>query len=295
MGRKRSTLREVWRWLPVFRSVAEVENVSRAARALDSSPPAVSRAIKSLEDALGRKLFDRHGRRIILNSDGRALLAAYQRAEAHLGEVIAQLSSRAPIGSVRLAGMGQYGRIFLVQVTRLLAVEAPDVDVSIVHLEPDAAIAGLLDRSVDIFLGVNIVADDRLVATKLAELEMGVYVGRTHPLFKGPQPGAEQILSHGFVVQRRPSPMKSIWPKGLARKVTLTVDSQAVSMEALLAGSHVAVVERIFAGPYVNEGRLRELTALPIERASLIMLRRADERAELIALLERLIRKVVSG
>ena len=66
--------------LRYFRSVADYENVSKAAEELHVSQPALSRSIKKLEDELGVQLFDREGRRVSLNENGEVFLHAVQNA-----------------------------------------------------------------------------------------------------------------------------------------------------------------------------------------------------------------------
>ncbi|MEG0686809.1 MAG: LysR family transcriptional regulator, partial [Erysipelotrichales bacterium] len=57
--------------LEYFKVVAEYENVSKAAQKLNISQPALSKVIKDLEKELGYELFDRHNKKIKLNSNGR--------------------------------------------------------------------------------------------------------------------------------------------------------------------------------------------------------------------------------
>ena len=57
-----------------FKEIAESESLTKAARALHISQPALSKSLSALEKELGRSLFNRVGGRLYLNADGRALL-----------------------------------------------------------------------------------------------------------------------------------------------------------------------------------------------------------------------------
>lgn len=59
--------------LRYFASVAKYENFSKAADELLVTQPSVSKAISSLEKELGVSLFDRKGKKIVLNDAGRLL------------------------------------------------------------------------------------------------------------------------------------------------------------------------------------------------------------------------------
>lgn len=62
-----------------FRTVAEVQSISKASQLLHLSQPALSLQIKRLEDQLEKKVFDRHNRGLILTKFGEQLLEKSQR------------------------------------------------------------------------------------------------------------------------------------------------------------------------------------------------------------------------
>jgi len=72
------------RALQVFEAVGRCGGVTEAAKRLGISPGAVSQQIKLLEEQVGFEVFDRRGRRIVLNAAGRGALPP---PEAALGEL----------------------------------------------------------------------------------------------------------------------------------------------------------------------------------------------------------------
>lgn len=72
--------------LPTFRAVAARANLRAAAEELHLTHSAVSQQIKLLEQQIGFELFDRRGRRVVLNAAGAALLRAVEPALAQLNE-----------------------------------------------------------------------------------------------------------------------------------------------------------------------------------------------------------------
>lgn len=65
--------------LHAFRTVARLDHVTRAAEELRVAQPALSKTIARLEAELGVPLFDRRGRRVALNTGGRAFLRHVER------------------------------------------------------------------------------------------------------------------------------------------------------------------------------------------------------------------------
>ena len=57
-----------------FLTAAKYQHITKAAEELNIAQPALSQAIKRLEDELGTQLFDRKHNRIILNAYGELLV-----------------------------------------------------------------------------------------------------------------------------------------------------------------------------------------------------------------------------
>lgn len=76
-----------------FVKVAETENLSRAAEMLNVSQPSLSQTIRRLEDELGVELFDRKGKRIVLNDAGKRFLVYANQSLNALNEARRAVSS----------------------------------------------------------------------------------------------------------------------------------------------------------------------------------------------------------
>jgi len=92
--------------LSAFRSVAELQNLRAAAEVLHLTHSAVSQQIRGLEEQLGFDLFDRRGRRVVLNPAGEALLRGVQAALAQLDDGVQAAAAAANGAAQRLAWTG---------------------------------------------------------------------------------------------------------------------------------------------------------------------------------------------
>ena len=72
--------------LPAFRAAARLANLRAAADELHLTHSAVSQQIRALEEQLGFELFDRRGRRVVLNAAGHTLLAAVEPALTQIAD-----------------------------------------------------------------------------------------------------------------------------------------------------------------------------------------------------------------
>jgi len=61
--------------LTVFTTTARLNGITKAAQSLSMTQSAASQSLKELENILGRPLFTRYGRKLVINDHGQALLA----------------------------------------------------------------------------------------------------------------------------------------------------------------------------------------------------------------------------
>src|ERR1700694_5968138 len=92
--------------LTAFRSVAELQNLRAAADVLHLTHSAVSQQIRGLEEQLGFNLFERRGRRLVLNHAGEALLRSVQSALAELEQGVQAAAAASGGTASRLRGAG---------------------------------------------------------------------------------------------------------------------------------------------------------------------------------------------
>jgi DNA-binding transcriptional LysR family regulator len=126
-GRARMELRH----LEHFVAIAEAGSMALAARRLHLSQPALSRQIQALERALGVKLFDRIGRRIVLATDGAEILARSRRllAEAESLRERAAALGGAEGGVLRVGTTPQFLEAGMPEVLTAYRKRHPGVEV----------------------------------------------------------------------------------------------------------------------------------------------------------------------
>ena len=91
--------------LTAFVAVAEHRNFTRAAAQVGISPPTMSQTIRSLEEGLGIRLFNRTTRSVALTEGGERLLAEVQPIIAGIDHALDSVSAfrDKPMGTLRLA------------------------------------------------------------------------------------------------------------------------------------------------------------------------------------------------
>lgn len=189
--------------IPILRALLRERNLSRAARSLGLSQPAVSAALARLRVILGDPLLIREGRGMTLSLRAYELIEKVEQICESLEDVVG--SDRFdPTSSRRrfVIASADYAVVTVApQLIRALSTRAPNatihmVDVPHQMLEPNAG-------EVDFFLVPDAVfrvgprADLR--STVLIQDELVTVVGTDHPLARIPAPSRAQLLAERYV------------------------------------------------------------------------------------------------
>src|SRR5690242_12553924 len=91
------------RQLRAFAALAELRNFTRAAERCHLSQPAFSALIRTLEDAVGTRLFDRDTRKVDLTPAGRLFLDGARRVLQDVELALGDLGAHAALARGRVA------------------------------------------------------------------------------------------------------------------------------------------------------------------------------------------------
>ncbi|MEJ2022828.1 MAG: LysR family transcriptional regulator [Maritimibacter sp.] len=118
--------------LRAFATVAEVGGVTRAAGLLHLTQSAVSMQVKRLEETLGKSLFERQGRGVVLTTDGEQLLSYARRMLALNDEVWSRFTGAAYEGELVLGVPHDVVYPYLPPVLQRFHAEYPRMKITLV-------------------------------------------------------------------------------------------------------------------------------------------------------------------
>lgn len=274
LPRRRVT--EVWTWLPAFRAVAELQHVQHAAKALHVTPSSLSRAIRLLEEHVGRRLFDRIGRNIRLNHDGEEVLAAATDAMRRVDDALSFVTGSELRGELRVACEGDHPVDLAWRAASALMKSSADLTTCIENIDSKREVASRLHRGeLDVALVTSAIADARLVSERIAEITYGIYCGKTHPLH-GKRADLAAISKYPFVAPNSDDDGPGDqWPRERRRIVALRLPTLAAAIEACEGGTYLAVIPDAAA-----TASLHRLPSGEIAPSSLFAIRRKELGAE---------------
>lgn len=303
-----SRLRLSLRQLEVFAAIAHSGSTREAASRVARSQSAASAALAELESVLGAQLFDRVGRRLVLNENGRALLPS---AMALLGQAadLQGLYTGEHAAPLRIAASLTIGEYLLPGLMAQWKLAHPH---STVHLtigntsEVIAAVAAM-EADVGFIEGPQTHSDLRV--RRWVSDELVVVAGPGHPLAAGmgaavgapasatapephavrsPGPGparvsARQLAEASWILRENGSGTRQASDRWLIDHLGgLNIGFELGSTEAIkrlaAAGAGLACLSRHTVAEELASGRLVALrTGLPVARRKLAMVVRRDK------------------
>lgn len=137
--------------LSVFLCIAQHLNFSRAAVELGLTPSALSHSLRTLENRLGVRLFNRTTRSVALTEAGDRLYSRLRPAFRDIEDALEDLNSfrDKPSGNLRLTAGRQACELVLLPIVSRFLVEYPDISIEVV--DSDAlvdVVAGGFDAGV---------------------------------------------------------------------------------------------------------------------------------------------------
>ena len=155
--------------MQTFVKIADEGSLTRAARELDLSLPAVVRSLAAYEAELGVRLFHRTTRRITLTEDGKQHLASCRQVLAAVDESEAQLSAgaREASGHLTITAPVLFGQMHVSpSVTRFLHAH-PKMRCSVLLLD---RVVNLIDEGIDLAIRIGNLEDSSLVAVRIGQV-----------------------------------------------------------------------------------------------------------------------------
>ena len=250
--------------LQVFVAVAEEEGFAAAARRLQLSPPAVTRAVASLEDTLGVKLLDRTTRYVRVTEAGRRYLVDARQILAELlaaDEAAAGINTE-PRGHLAVTAPVMFGRLHVMPGIVEYLNRFPAMEVEAVFLDRSV---NLLEEGLDVAVRIGELPDLSMRALRVGSVQHMLVAAPSY-LARNTRPRVPQDLREhtliastagGFGGGWRFSDAAGAHPLKIDARLTVTSNEAAIS--AAMAGFGIARLLSYQVAAQVAAGHLEIL------------------------------------
>ena len=245
--------------LRYFQAVARHQHVGRAADQLRVAQPALSRVIARLEADLGVPLFNRRGRRVVLNRFGAAFLVRVTRALDEINQANQELHDATGGARGGVAIAAETLRILTGLAAEYLE-EHPEASLRLNQCSTPVMAEQLRASEIDLCLASQPMEGPSLSSIELLREDVLLAVPPAHPLARHKEVAIEVLAGQPFV-----TPRPGYWQRTLIERMfthaglTLTIacegDELAAIRGLISAGVGVgllpAVARRLAAHPPV--------------------------------------------
>jgi len=195
------------RLLKIFSAVARRGSLVEASRELHLTPSALSHSLKALEGDVGCRLFDRAGKRMLLNQAGEHLLASIQEPLAALDAAAASLKNLGQWGQshLRLGAAVSSCRQIVPAVVRELKKSFPKLILRIESGDMAEMVDLIAQNKIDLALGVRPEDAADLDMRPMFEDELLFAFASTHPWAAGLPITRDELRRQPLILYQRHS------------------------------------------------------------------------------------------
>ncbi|HWU84122.1 MAG TPA: LysR family transcriptional regulator [Rhodocyclaceae bacterium] len=249
------------RQLEIFVTVAHTGSVSRAAEQLALSQSAASTALGELERAYDQTLFDRVGKRLLLNDTGQWLLPRAMELLARAHELEEQLGTEQSIGNLRLGASLTIGNYLATLLVADFLQQHPSSRVQLVVHNSASIVEQVARYELDFGLIEGDMSHPDVEATPWLQDELVVFAAPTHPLAKKKYVTLQQVLKENWILREAGSGTRSTFERALGArhselKVRLELEHTEAIKRAVEAGLGLSCISRLALRDAFRRGSL---------------------------------------
>eukprot|EP01031_Cornospumella_fuschlensis_P009373 gene9373-11512_t len=191
--------------MKVFVAVGEEESFAAAARRLDLSPAAITRAVSALEEQLGVKLLLRTTRNVRMTEAGRRYMDDSRNILASIAEAneAAAGVNSAPKGNLSVTASVLFGKSFIMPCIVRFLERYPEVEVSAYFLD---RVVNLVDEGMDVAVRIGHLPDSSLKALRVGQVRRVLCASPEYLARHGVPQHPADLLRHTIIAASGVSP-----------------------------------------------------------------------------------------
>lgn len=262
--------------MAAFIAVGEEQSFAAAAHRLGMSRPSITRAISSLEDAVGVKLLLRTTRSVRLTEAGSRYLDDVRLIMAKVAEaddVVAGINTL-PQGHLNITASVLFGAAFVTPCVVEYLRKFPEMTVSAYFLD---RVVNMAEEGMDVALRIGTMSDPGLKAIRVGQVRRVLCASPQYLARNGIPQHPDELGRHAMIAATGVSP-ETTWKFGRApdellvrMSPRLTVASNDAAIEAALLGVGLTRLLSYQIAGHLAEGHLKivladyEETPLPVQ------------------------------
>lgn len=252
-----------WRAITTFVRAAEAGSFQKAALAQGTTPQAISKSVRQLEERLGVRLFHRTTRQNSLTHEGERLYGDVRESLEGITAALGRARSavRDEEGRIRIAAGGSAGRKVVMPLVAEFAALHPAIEFDLVF--EDRA-TDMVSERIDVAFRAGNAPDAQVVARRLFAIQQIVCASPAYLAAHGAPRRLAQLQAHRCTGYRQPGTGRPVpWEfdvKGetvfQAMSPFLCCSDPEAEMQAVVAGLGIGQIDSINAAEPIRAGLL---------------------------------------
>jgi LysR family transcriptional regulator of gallate degradation len=205
-----------------FVALAEQHHMPSVARSLGITQPAVSIAVRQMEDSIGVALFDRSARGMVPTPAGAALALRLKRALAEIRHAVADIAALRGVtqGTVTVGALPLGRTRLLPESIADVVGKYPELHVATMEGTFEALAAGLRAGDLDFILGALRPAEfaSDLKGEPLADDELAIVARSGHPWLQRKRIPPRDLARARWLLPRVNTPTRTLFERALAKR-----------------------------------------------------------------------------
>ena len=252
------------RQLEVFLATAHYQNISKAADSLAMSQSAASSALKELEQQFDILLFDRVGKRLQLNEQGRLIRSRTEALLEQAKELEQALLQHQDAGRVNVGATLTIGNYLAVSILSDLLQEHPDAEVNLSVANTQNIMQQVLNYDIDIGMIEGEVQHAELDIIPWRTDDLCVFCSPQHPLANCESLTDEDIQKYSWVLRESGSGTRQAFDRamhGILSQIPIAIELQHTEAikRAVSNGLGLGCLSRISVEDALERNELIEL------------------------------------
>ncbi len=248
------------RHMIIFRSVCEHGcNTTKAAEALHMTQPAVSLAIKELEQYYGVRLFDRLGRRLKITDAGQHFLQYAIHITDLFSDMETGLRDWDSKGVLRVGASITIGSQFLPGYVKAFSRLCPGIDVRVTIEQSERLEQRIISNELDLALIEGIAHDSNISSEPYMEDHLSVICGVEQGWIQGQEISVEDFQKQRFLLREKGSATREVFDRvttqaGIHIIPAWEAMSTTALVNAVIHGLGIAVLPHQMILPALRQG-----------------------------------------
>ncbi|GBU15604.1 LysR family transcriptional regulator [Polaromonas sp.] len=276
------------RQIDAFIVLAEQRSFTRAAVLFHLSQPAFSALIRTLEDDLGLRLFDRSTRHVDLTSEGLNFLAAARRIRAEIDTALTSMRDAATLkrGRVAIALLPSLAAGWLPDVLAVYRAAHPGIELEIADVLSEPCIEQVAAGKADFALAAIRADTPALQAEPFCNDDFHLVCRQDHPLAQAPALALSDLAMWPFINLARTSSVRQYLDAAFhpqAMNTLMEVEHLATVMGMVRAGLGISVVPALSLFHFNQPNLVTRPLVLPGLVRQIYLVRRRDRSLSVAA------------